>query len=149
MFDSFLIRQDSLENVEQEGVVIGFRFGVRIADYRGCILSLHNGYYVEVDGKTYPRSLQKFEINGVPPRTFEELKHCVWEHWDYDDEAMLYIEKPGGLGPTECTGLGCSSQSWLHTATCLLTKSGFGTRRNRAAALVQGKHRPYVITTLC
>ena len=77
MFDSFLIRQDSLENVEQEGVVIGFRFGVRIADYRGCILSLHNGYYVEVDGKTYPRSLQKFEINGVPPRTFEELKHCV------------------------------------------------------------------------
>lgn len=51
--------------------------------------------------------------------------------------------------PTECTGLGCSSQSWLHTATCLLTKSGFGTRRNRAAALVQGKHRPYVITTLC
>ena len=101
MFDSFLIRQDSLENVEQEGVVIGFRFGVRIADYRGCILSLHNGYYVEVD-------------------------------W-----------------PTECTGLGCSSQSWLHTATCLLTKSGFGTRRNRAAALVQGKHRPYVITTLC
>ena len=97
MFDSFLIRQDSLENVEQEGVVIGFRFGVRIADYRGCILSLHNGYYVEVDGKTYPRSLQKFEINGVPPRTFEELKHCVWEHWDYDDEAMLYIEKPGGL----------------------------------------------------
>ena len=97
MFDSFLIRQDSLENMEQEGVVIGFRFGVRIADYRGCILSLHNGYYVEVDGKTYPRSLQKFEINGVPPRTFEELKHCVWEHWDYDDEAMLYIEKPGGL----------------------------------------------------
>ena len=145
MFDSFLIRQDSLENVEQEGAVIGFRFGVRIADYRGCILSLHNGYYVEVDGKTYPRSLQKFEINGVPPRTFEELKHCVWEHWDYDDEAMLYIEKPGGLAH----GMHRIGLQKSILAACLLTKSGFGTRRNRAAALVQGKHRPYVITTLC
>lgn len=60
MFDSFLIRQDSLENVEQEGVVIGFRFGVRIADYRGCILSLHNGYYVEVDGKKRLRQVFYF-----------------------------------------------------------------------------------------
>lgn len=99
MFDSFLIRQDSLENVEKDGAIVGFRFGVRIADYRGCILSLHNGYYVEVDGEVYPREVQKFEINGKAPRSFEELKSCVWEHWDYDDEAMLYIEKAGGLAP--------------------------------------------------
>lgn len=99
MFDSFLIRPDSLENVEKDGKIVGFRFSVRIADYRGCILSLHNGYYVEVDGVVYPREVQKFEINGKPPRSFEELKTCVWEHWDYDDEAMLYIEKEGGLAP--------------------------------------------------
>lgn len=99
MFDSFLIRGDSLENVEKDGKIIGFRFGVRIADYRGAILSLHNGYYVSVDGVEYPRELQKFEINGQPPRSFEELKTCVWEHWDFDDEGMLYIEKDGGLEP--------------------------------------------------
>ena len=99
MFDSFLIREDSLENVEKDGKITGFKFGVRIADYRGAILSLHNGYYVSVDGVEYPRELQKFEINGKPPRTFEEIKTCVWEHWDFDDEAMLYIEKEGGLAP--------------------------------------------------
>jgi len=99
MFDSFLIRDNSLENVVKDGKVVGFRFGVRIADYRGCILSLHNGYYVEVDGVVYPREVQKFEINGKPPRSFEELKTCVWEHWDYDDEGMVYVEKEGGLAP--------------------------------------------------
>lgn len=99
MFDSFLIRKDSLSNVEKDGKITGFRFGVRIADYRGAILSLHNGYYVSVDGVEYPRELQKFEINGKPPRSFEELKSCVWEHWDFDDEGMLYIEKEGGLSP--------------------------------------------------
>lgn len=99
MFDGFLIRQDSLENVTENGEIIGFRFGVRIADYRGCYLSLHNGYYVEVDGVKYPRSVQRFEINGKAPRTFEEIKECHWEFWNYDDEAWLYIEKEGGLEP--------------------------------------------------
>ena len=77
MFDSFLIREDSLKNVEQDGKIVGFKFGVRIADYRGAILSLHNGYYVSVDGVEYPREVQKFEINGKPPRSFEELKNIL------------------------------------------------------------------------
>ena len=99
MFDNFLIREDSLQNVVQDGKVVGFRLGVRIADYRGCILSLHNGYYLNVDGVVYPREKQRFEINGKPPRTFEELKTAVHEHWNYDDEGMLYVEKEGGLAP--------------------------------------------------
>ena len=73
MFDSYLIRKDSLENVTENGKVVGFRFAVRIADYRGCMLSLHNGYYVEVDGEVYPREVQKFEINGQAPRDFQEI----------------------------------------------------------------------------
>ena len=101
MFDNWLIREDSLQNVTcpKTGKVVGFKFGVRIADYRGAILSLHNGYYINVDGVVYPREVQKFEINGKPPRSFEELKTAVWEHWNYDDEGMVYVEKEGGLEP--------------------------------------------------
>lgn len=99
MFDSFLIRKDSLENVVENGKVVGFKFAVRIADYRGTFLSLHNGYYIKCDGVEYPREKQKFEINGKPPRDFEEIKKCVWEHWDYDDEGYVYVEKEGGLAP--------------------------------------------------
>ena len=97
MFDQFLIRKDSLENVTENGHVTGFKFAVRIADYRGCFLSLHNGYYLIVDGTEYPNELQKFQINGKEPRTYEELKTCCWEHWDYDDEGWVYVQKDGGL----------------------------------------------------
>ena len=97
MFDSFLIREDSLENTIENGKVTGFKFAVRIADYRGCILSLHNGYYIECDGVVYPREKQRFEINGKEPRSFEELKKCIWEHWNYDDEGYVWVEKEGGL----------------------------------------------------
>ncbi|MBQ1377535.1 MAG: hypothetical protein IIY77_06160 [Lachnospiraceae bacterium] len=99
MFDDYLIRKDSLRNVVKDGKVWGFKFGVRIADYRGCFLSLHNGYYVCCDGVEYPREDQLFEINGKDPRTFEEIKTAVWEHWNFDDEGTLYVRKEGGLEP--------------------------------------------------
>ena len=99
MFDSFLIRKDSLENTAIDGNMTGFKFAVRIADYRGCILSLHNGYYISCDGEVFPREKQRFEINGREPRTFDELKKCIWEHWDYDDEGIIHIKKEGGLAP--------------------------------------------------
>lgn len=99
MFDRFLIRSDSLQNAVEDGRVTGFKFAVRIADYRGCFLSLHNGYYLECDGVEYPREKQRFEINGKGPRSFEEIKKAVWEHWNYDDEGIVYVEKEGGLAP--------------------------------------------------
>lgn len=99
MFDQYLIREDSLENVYVNDNAVGFKFAVRIADYRGCFLSLHNGYYIECDGVEYPKTFQKFEINGKPPRSFDEIKTCIWEHWDYDDEGYVYVQKEGGLKP--------------------------------------------------
>lgn len=99
MFDSFLIRSDSLRNDYVDGKPIGFRFAVRIGDYRGCFLSLHNGYYLECDGREYGREVQAFELHQKEPRTFEELKSCVWEHWDYDEEGILHVKKEGGLEP--------------------------------------------------
>ncbi|MBB5263955.1 hypothetical protein HNP82_001060 [Catenibacillus scindens] len=99
MFDKFLIRPDSLKNDYMGGQAVGFSFSVKIADYRGCFLSLHNGYYIQCDGVEYPREVQTFEVNGKAPRTFEELKKCVWEHWDYATEAIVHVKKPGGLAP--------------------------------------------------
>lgn len=99
MFDQYLIVKDSLRNDVVDGKVVGFQFQVRIADYRGCFLSLHNGYFIEVDGVKYPKAVQTFEINGKPPRDFEEIKTCVWEHWNYDDAGIVHVAKEGGLAP--------------------------------------------------
>ena len=99
MFDNYLIRADSLRNDYEGEEIVGFSMAVRHANYRGCYLSLHAGYFIEVDGVEYPVSVQTFEINGKPPRSFDETKLAVHEHWDYDDEAILHVRKPGGLEP--------------------------------------------------
>jgi hypothetical protein len=98
MFDNFLIRKDSLENErDANGKITGFKFATRNANYRGVYLSLHNGYYIKVDGVEYKRDVQAFEINGKAPRSFKEIKNAVWEHWDYDDEGIVHVKKEGGL----------------------------------------------------
>jgi len=99
LFESFLVRPDSLRNDVANGEVVGFSLAVRHANYRGCYISLHNGYFLEVDGVQYDRALQTFEVNGKNPRTYEQLKTQVWEHWDYDDEGILHVALPGGLRP--------------------------------------------------
>jgi hypothetical protein len=99
MFENFLIRADGLRNERRDGVVIGLTLAVRHANYRGVYLSLHNGYYLSVDGEDFPVAAQSFEINGKPPRPFDVLRRAVHEHWDYDDEAILHVAKPGGLTP--------------------------------------------------
>ena len=52
-----------------------------------------------MDGVDYPRDKQTFEINGKAPRTYEELKSCCWEHWNYDDAGTVHVSKEGGLAP--------------------------------------------------
>ena len=104
MFDKYLIRRDSLQNVYDEfGNAIGFKMAVRNSNYRGTFASLVNGYYLLVDGVQYKRYTQRFEINGKPPRTMDEMKNAGYEHWNFDDEAWLHVEKPGGLTRGEHT----------------------------------------------
>jgi hypothetical protein len=103
MFESYLVNPDSLRNEVHDGEVLGFCLTVRIANYRGVYLSLHNGYFLEVDGVRFQRDVQTFAINAKAPRTFDELKHAVNEHWDYEDDAVLHIAAPGGLGPGDHT----------------------------------------------
>lgn len=99
MLENYLVIEDSLENVVRNDETIGFRFAVRACNYRGCFLSLVNGYYVECDGIEYAQKQQKFQINGKPPRSYAEIKKAVWEHWDFGDDAYIYVELPGGLAP--------------------------------------------------
>lgn len=103
MFENFLIRPGSLKNEEKNGEIVGFSLAVRHANYRGCYLSLHNGYFIEVDGVEYPVSTQKFEINGRAPRSFDDIRTAVYEHWEYDDEGILHVAAPGGLSAGEHT----------------------------------------------
>ena len=97
MYDSFLVRADSLKNDVVDGKIVGFQFAVRLANYRGIYLSLCSGFYVKVDGIEYEEDVQTLEINGKKPRTMAEIAKASFEHWNLQTEAILHIRKEGGL----------------------------------------------------
>jgi len=100
LYDNFLVRSDSLQNVEKDGKIVGFKFAVRVANYRGLFVSLASGFYVNMDGVEYPEDALTLEINGKPPRTLAELAKSTWEFWNYQDEHVyLNVAKEGGLAP--------------------------------------------------
>lgn len=100
LFETLMLNTASVQNFVEDGKVAGVKFRVIEANYRGEFLSLHNGYLVDIDGEIFLRDSQKFEVNGKPPRTFEELKNtALWEMWEFGEEATLYVYKEGGLTP--------------------------------------------------
>lgn len=116
MLDNYLVLENTLENVEKDGKITGFKFAVRPCNYRGCFVSLVAGYYVCCDGIEYPQEKQRFIVNQKDPRSYEELKKAVWEHWDFGDDAYVYVEKEGGLAPGKHT---------LIVQECILTQYGY------------------------
>ena len=99
MNEAYLVRTETIQNVVENGAVTGFQFNVRNPGYRGCFLSLVNGYYVELDGVEFPQEDITFTINGKGPRSFAELYTCCMETWNFDDEAVITVKKPGGIAP--------------------------------------------------
>ncbi len=99
MNEAYLVRTETVENVTCDGQVVGFRFAVRNPGYRGCFVSLVNGYYVRLDDEEFAQEDITFDINGKGPRSFAQLKTCCWETWNFDDEAIICVHKAGGIAP--------------------------------------------------
>lgn len=96
MFDKYLICDDSLRNVVEEGKVIGFEVEVRITSYRGLRLSLVEGFDVSVDGESFPREENIF-IVGDRAFSFEQMETEYEARWEMGEPALLRVPKPGGL----------------------------------------------------
>ena len=116
MFDDYLVNKTSLKNVyDDDGNAVGFKFGVRLSNYRGIFLSLVNDFYVNMDGKTYDTGDFALEVNHKAPRTMEALKSCTFEQWNMQDEAILYVRQEGGL-----------SEGTHHLEYLPITMDGYG-----------------------
>lgn len=100
--DRYLIRDDGLENVMEEGVVVGFRVALSIPYFRALPLSCVEEVALQVDGQAVDGEDVLFELDGerFGPGQLAPL-HDVW--WSLDKRACLIGRRPGGLQPGEHT----------------------------------------------
>jgi hypothetical protein len=100
MFDSYIIGEGTVRNVESDGKVTGFAFDTRITYYRGLGVSMVEPFEVTLDGTAVPASDLRFSI-GERTWTFDELAQDFDSRWELTETAVLTIVRPGGLTPGE------------------------------------------------
>ena len=90
MYDKAIIVGEEFKNVIQDGVVVGYQVGVRLAYYRGIVLSLIGTLDLTVDGETIPHAAMSVEVGG---RTFAyaDLENEPVAKWEFGEVGILTV----------------------------------------------------------
>ncbi|MEV6345547.1 DUF6379 domain-containing protein [Actinoplanes sp. NPDC051851] len=103
MFDKYMVCEETLHNVVEDGAVTGYAFEVRITYYRGLRLSMVEPFEVVVDGAPVPVEDLRFTLGGARTYTFAEMADEIGDRWEFGERALLTVRKPGGLAAGEHT----------------------------------------------
>jgi hypothetical protein len=97
-YETYMICDQGFSNVEQDGRVIGFQLNLRIANYRGYLLSQVEDIRVVVDGEAIPRNAMRVKF-GAKEYTLDEMESVTDDRWELRQVASVTCLKPGGLKP--------------------------------------------------
>ena len=96
MFEKYMIVENDVNNIVENGKITGFQIGARLPYYRGIALSLVEDIVVKVDGENVPRELIRFSAHNNT-YTLEQMETEVNDRWNMGEIAHVVVEKEGGL----------------------------------------------------
>jgi len=85
---------------DEEGNCTGFEVHTRNYYYRGVPLALFESAYVEVDGEIFGPDKMHVAVDGEVFK-FEDMCDVTLHYWNKGCDAVLIVDKPGGLTPGE------------------------------------------------
>jgi hypothetical protein len=90
MFDKYLIVEDSLRNLVEDGQVTGFCFKARLGYYRGLGLSMVEAMDVTIDGQEVPRDAVRID-DGEGWLTLEEMETAYDRRWRFGEAVDVAV----------------------------------------------------------
>jgi hypothetical protein len=98
VYERYMICDETLRNVPDSDGLAGFAFDIRIAYYRGVVLSMIDALEVTVDGETFDRDALTFVLRDRA-YSLDDLLIDDKTRWEFGERASIHVDKPGGLGP--------------------------------------------------
>jgi len=95
-FINKMIQEKPITNFAIGGKIRGYQVRIRQANYRGGYLSCIDGLEVTVDGERVPEEAMTFCVNDKR-FSIGELPDMYKEYWYVLDEAVIEVDRPGGL----------------------------------------------------
>ena len=96
-FGNSIVVDQGFKNIGLKNAYEGFQVRVRISYYRGIVLSILDGYDIEVDGEHFGNENISFSLDNETFIPAKELGKYTDTRWEFGDKAYLHIKKPGGL----------------------------------------------------
>ncbi len=96
MFEKYMIVETDVENVVEDGQLIGFRFGARLPYYRGLGLSMVEEIVVTIDDEPIPQDQITLTLHGNT-YTMAQMEVEPDDRWNMGEVAHITVSKPGGL----------------------------------------------------
>ena len=95
-YDAFLVWPEGAENIEVYGQKIGYRFQVRMPNFRGNYLSCIEELRFTLDGEPVDPDGTELLLNDKRFR-LEELPQMYKEYWNVSDCGVVEVLREGGL----------------------------------------------------
>lgn len=96
VFTKYILCDDPVINVVEDGEVVGFQFKMQQPQYRGLFLSCVLDIKVIVDGEEFSGDQITFTIsNGT--FGFDNLMTHGFHRWNFGERGVITVKKPGGL----------------------------------------------------
>jgi hypothetical protein len=100
MFEKYMIVENDVKNIVENGKITGFKFGARLPYYRGIALSLLEDIVVTVDGEEVPKEQIQFSAHGNT-YTLQDLEAAVDDRWNMGEVAYIIVKNEDGLAKGE------------------------------------------------
>jgi len=101
MFERYIFRKDSCNNVQKNDRIIGFELKTFVSYYRSVPLSMIHQIDITVDGVKVDVKNICFTPDQKEWFSLEEMKTAALYKWEYGDEATIFVKQDGGLSKGE------------------------------------------------
>jgi hypothetical protein len=96
MFEKYMIVENDVQNIVENGKNIGFQFGARLPYYRGLGLSMVEEVLVTIDGEKIPQEKISLTLQGKK-YTMAQMEIEPDARWEMGEIAHLQVQKVGGI----------------------------------------------------
>jgi hypothetical protein len=100
MFEKYMIHENDVQNIVENGKVTGFKFGAKLPYYRGLGLSMVEEIGVKIDGIDIPKNQIQLSVHGNT-YTLEQLETEADDRWEMGEIGHIIISQVSGLSKGE------------------------------------------------
>ena len=97
-YETYMICEEGFSNIERHCRVVGFNVNLRIANYRGYVLSQIEDIKVSIDGEPVARSAMRVKF-GNKEYTLDQMETVTDDRWELKQVASVTCLRKGGLAP--------------------------------------------------